>query len=86
MKYLLHLDNDTLLNCAQTSLDGICIASMMNCIKLLSFEGVPATANARIPPASNGEIYVVAICDIVPGTEIFVETYGAGHPIDPSNP
>jgi hypothetical protein len=86
MKYLLHLDNNTLLNCSKTSLNGICLASMINCVKDLSLDGVPAIANARILPASNGEINVVAICDIDPGTEIFVATYGAAHVIDPSKP
>jgi hypothetical protein len=86
VKYLLHLDNETILDCSRTSKLGVCRASMINCSKGLYRDGIAAVSNAYFPPALNGVKYGVATRDISPMSEIFIETYGKGHVINPLSP
>jgi hypothetical protein len=78
VKYLLHLDKETILDCSKTNKLGVCRASMINCVQGLFLRGIAAVPNAYFPPAVNGVKYAIATRDILPKTEIFIETYGKG--------
>jgi hypothetical protein len=86
VKYLLHLDKFHILDCSRTSQSGICMASKINTIQGLFNNGIAAKENAKILPARNGVISVVALEDIPADTEIFVRTYGRGHIINEEEP
>lgn len=82
VQYLLHLDNQTILDCSKTNELGVCRASMINCVQGLFLDGIAAVPNAYFPPAVNGVKYAIAKRDILPMTEIFIETYGSSFSID----
>jgi hypothetical protein len=82
--YGLYVNNHTVKDCRESFMKHECFASAANCSKNLKHKitNEKASHNAYLVIYSNF-IFLKCCNDIIPGTEILVETYGRGYRLIP---